>query len=78
MPLNIQWKSTFRYRLEIGWDDPTSSEIPSSRRKKKFVYADAPELTFHFLLESSDACHWHPLKSANGAIHHILFVVEDR
>lgn len=78
MPVNIQWKSILRYQLEIGWDDPTSSEIPSSRREKKFVYADAPELTLHFLLESSDACHWHPLKSANGAIHHILLVVEDR
>lgn len=76
MPVSNQWKSVSCHRLEIGLADPTSPEVPSWRRKKKDVYGDSPELTLHFLLESSDTCP--PLKSAIGIIHQILIVVEVR
>lgn len=76
MPPKVNWKAlTFNRRGNRG-SDPTVPGIPSSRRKKKHIIVDSLKMSLQFLFESSDACP--PLKSAIGAMQHILSVVEVR
>lgn len=76
MPPKVNWKAlTFNRRGNRG-SDPTVPGIPSSRRKKKHIIVDSLKMSLQFLFESSDACP--PLKSAVGAMQHILSVVEVR